>query len=101
MQIVTNQELEQMKSNGDKILVDFYGTWCGPCMALIPTLESLEGEYPSVKFVKIDVDKNRDYIMDIGIRSVPTVMFFNGTDKVNESNGMKTIEYYKEHLNSL
>lgn len=101
MQIVTSQELEQMKSNGDKILVDFFATWCGPCKALIPLLESLEGEYPSVKFVKMDVDQNRDYIMDIGIRSVPTVMFFNGTEKVNESAGMKNSEYYKEHLNSL
>lgn len=98
---VNKKELEEMKLNGDKILVDFYGTWCGPCKSLMPLLESIEGEYPSVKFVKMDVDQNRDYIMDIGIRSVPTVMVFNGGDLVNSSAGLNNAMFYKGILNTL
>jgi thioredoxin 1 len=101
MQLVTSQELEEMKSNGDKVLVDFYATWCGPCKSLMPLLESIEGEYSSVKFVKMDVDQNRDYIMELGIRSVPTVMVFNGNEMVNSSAGLNNAMFYKGILNTL
>ena len=101
MQLVTSQELEEMKSNGDKVLVDFYATWCGPCKSLMPLLESIEGEYSSVKFVKMDVDQNRDYIMELGIRSVPTVMVFNGSEMVNSSAGLNNAMFYKGILNTL
>jgi len=101
MQLVTSQELEEMKSNGDKVLVDFYATWCGPCKSLMPLLESIESEYSSVKFVKMDVDQNRDYIMELGIRSVPTVMVFNGSETVNSSAGLNNAMFYKGILNTL
>jgi thioredoxin 1 len=101
MQLVTSQELEEMKSNGDKVLVDFYATWCGPCKSLMPLLESIESEYSSVKFVKMDVDQNRDYIMELGIRSVPTVMIFNGGEMVNSSAGLNNAMFYKGILNTL
>jgi thioredoxin 1 len=98
---VNKKELEEMKLNGDKILVDFYGTWCGPCKQLMPLLESIESEYPSVKFVKMDIDQNRDYIMELGIRSVPTVMVFNGSEMVNSSAGLNNVMFYKGILNTL
>jgi len=98
---VNKKELEEMKLNGDKILVDFYGTWCGPCKQLMPLLESFESQYPSVKFVKMDVDQNRDYVMDAGMRSVPTVMIFNGSELVNSTAGLKDMNFYKEILNTL
>jgi thioredoxin 1 len=101
MQLVTSQELEEMKSNGDKVLVDFYATWCGPCKSLMPLLQSIEGQNSSVKFVKMDVDQNRDYIMELGIRSVPTVMVFNGSEMVNSSAGLNNVMFYKGILNTL
>lgn len=101
MQIVTNEELEQLKLNGEKILVDFYADWCGPCKMLMPRLETMESEYPNVKFVKLNVDHSKDYTVSMGIRSVPTVVFFDGTKLINQSSGIQSDGHYKTYLSQL
>lgn len=98
MQIVTSEELEQMKFRGEKVLADFYADWCGPCKMLIPRLEKMESDYPDVKFVKVNVDHNREYSMDLGIRSVPTVMFFEGSKMIGQTAGAQSDDFYKKYL---
>jgi thioredoxin 1 len=101
MEKITTQELEQLKLSGEKILVDFYGTWCGPCRMLFPILEQLSTDFPNVKFVKIDVDQNREGSMDYGIRGVPTVLIFNGTTELSRTSGVRPDQFYKDVLNTL
>jgi thioredoxin 1 len=101
MQIVTSEELEQMKFRGEKVLADFYADWCGPCKMLIPRLERMETDFPDVKFVKVNVDHNRDYSMDMGIRSVPTIMFFEGSKMIGQSTGAQSDDFYKKYLSQL
>lgn len=98
MELVTSQQLEEMKSNGDKLLIDFFAEWCGPCKMIMPKLESFESEFPDVKFVKVDIDKSRDYVMELGIRSVPTIMVYNGKETVDTSIGVKPDMHYKDIL---
>jgi thioredoxin 1 len=98
MELVTSQELEQMKSNKQKLFIDFFAEWCGPCKMIIPKLESFESDFPDIKFVKVDIDKNRDYVMKLGIRSVPTIMVFNGDEIVDTSIGAKPDIHYKDIL---
>lgn len=101
MELITSQQLEEMKSNGDKVLVDFFATWCGPCKMLIPRLELLSTQYPDIKFVKIDVDQNREFAMNMGIRSVPMVHVYNGETLVHTSIGVQPDSKYKEILSTL
>ena len=101
MELITSQQLQEMKSNGDKLLVDFFASWCGPCKMLIPRLELLETQYPNVKFVKLDVDENREYAMEMGLRSVPTVQIFNGEELLTTSAGVQPDNFYKDYLSKL
>jgi thioredoxin 1 len=98
---VTGEQLEQLKKEGKNILLDLYGVWCGPCKQLMPKLEQLETQYDNVVFVKMDVDKNQDYAIEMGIRSIPTVMFFKGEELINRSQGAQTDGFYKDILNNL
>jgi thioredoxin 1 len=98
---VNGEQLEQLKNEGKNILLDLHGLWCGPCKQLMPKLEQLEKEYENVVFVKMDVDKNMDYALDLGIRSVPTVMLFKGEELVNRSQGAQPDRFYKDILNNL
>lgn len=101
MELVTAAQLEELKSSGQPVLVDYFANWCGPCKALIPRLEKLEGEYPNVKFVKVNVDENMDHSVEMGIRSVPTVIILKDGAEFNRSSGANADAFYKDALNSL
>ncbi len=61
----------------DVVLVDFFGTWCGPCQALMPILKDVKDELgDALKIVKIDIDKNRELATQYQVRSVPTMILF-------------------------
>ena len=60
----------------DKVLVDFYATWCGPCKMLGPVLEELSEERDNLTIVKMDVDQCPRLSQKYGVMSVPTLLLF-------------------------
>ena len=75
----------------DKVLVDFYAEWCGPCKMLAPNLEKLD-----YNILKVDVDKFQDLAISYGVMSVPTLILFKGGKKINKSIGYLDIDELKE-----
>lgn len=62
----------------DKVLVDFYANWCGPCKMIAPELEKVESD---IKVVKVDVDEFEELAREYGVMSIPTlIMFENGKE---------------------
>lgn len=101
MKEITTQELKELQLQGKKILVDLKARWCGPCRTLIPRLDEMATQYENVEFVAVDVDDNREGCVELGIRSVPTVMIFDGDKLVDRSSGVNDDSYYKNILNTL
>lgn len=64
--------------NGEKpVLVDFYATWCGPCKAMAPIIDSVAIELKDkVRVLKIDIDKNQTAASHYKIQGVPTLIVF-------------------------
>jgi len=61
------------------VLVDFWGEWCGPCKAMLPTLEQLAADYAGrAKIVKVEMDKNQQTAMAWRVRAAPTLLLFKG-----------------------
>ncbi len=85
-QAVTTQNFEQDVLNSDvPVLVDFWATWCGPCLAMAPVIDALAEKYEGkAKIVKLDVDENREIAGKYQIRSIPTLMVFKGGEVVEK-----------------
>lgn len=67
------------------VVVDFWAEWCGPCKAIAPVIDELSEEYlGKVKFGKVNVDFNQQTAMNYGIRSIPSLLFFNNGSVVNQ-----------------
>ena len=62
------------------VLLYMYAHWCTPCEEVTPILENLAEEYDAeeVTFLKLDVDKNPDLAVSLGIRAIPAVLLFRG-----------------------
>lgn len=56
--------------------IDFFATWCGPCRYVAPILSKMSLDYPTVSFMKVDVDKHYGVSQTYGISAMPTFIFF-------------------------
>jgi len=86
---VTDQtfETEVMQSN-TPVLVDFWAAWCGPCLALGPTIESVADEQAGrVKVCKINVDENPNVAAKFGVRSIPAIFLFKNGQNLGQMVG--------------
>jgi thioredoxin 1 len=82
-----NFEAEVLQS--DKLsVVDFWAPWCGPCLALGPTIDALSTEYAGkVNVGKVNVDENPNLSVNFGITSIPCVLFIKGGQVVDKQVG--------------
>ena len=71
----------------EKVLVDFYATWCGPCQLISPIIEEVAKEHEKIKIIKIDVDKFPELSRKYGIMSIPTLMVFSRGKEVKKHIG--------------
>ncbi|RPI53756.1 MAG: thioredoxin [Deltaproteobacteria bacterium] len=86
---VTDAEFESQVLKADKpVLVDFWASWCGPCLAIAPVIEELAGEYDGkVMVAKMDVDKSPATPGRYGIRAIPTLILFKDGQVVEQITG--------------
>ncbi len=82
---ITSENFESLKSGNLPLVVDFWATWCGPCRTMGPIIEELSKEYEGRVIIgKCDVEENDDLAMDLGIRNIPTILFFKNGEQVDK-----------------
>ncbi|CAO2201540.1 unnamed protein product [Urochloa humidicola] len=77
---VSAKELEELVRGERKVplIVDFYATWCGPCVQMAQDIEMLAVEYEdNALFVKVDTDDEYEFAKDMQVRGLPTLYFFS------------------------
>ena len=94
---VTEATFKQEVLESDKpVLVDFWATWCGPCMRQGPIVEALAEEGYNVG--KIDVDQEMGLAQQFKVMSIPTLLIFKGGQEVHRLVGLTSKEDLKKLL---
>lgn len=98
MEHITSNNFDE-KIKKDRVLVDFYATWCGPCKMLSPVFESVSEEIKDTKFIKVDVDKFEELCRNYKVMSVPTLILFENGKEVKRKIGFIPKEQLIKFIN--
>ncbi len=105
MRELKQEQFDEIINNSEKpVLVDFFATWCGPCKAMHPILESVEESETGLKydFYQVDVDQAPELSQRFGIMAVPTLAIFKDGNLLYKQAGVHQApqleQLLKDHL---
>jgi thioredoxin 1 len=97
---ITGQELKTKIEAGESVMVAFTAPWCGPCRMYKPTFGKVS-ESSEIPMYLMDVEKDGEYAVQLGIRAVPTTkLFSNGVEMFTKS-GMLSETELKSVINNV
>jgi thioredoxin 1 len=81
---LTDASFEEAIKKHSVSLVDFWASWCGPCLSLAPTIEELAREYgEKILIAKLDVDENPKTAESFQVYSIPTMVVMKNGKEVD------------------
>jgi len=83
-------------------MVDFWAPWCGPCRMVAPFVEELAKEYAGrVIVAKMNTDEHQEWPRHLGIRGIPTLIFFRGGEEVDRIIGAQPKKSIQAKLDAM
>jgi thioredoxin 1 len=99
---ITSVDLQEKINKGEKLIIEFWAEWCGPCRMMKPIFERISNENTSdVQMYTMNVDMNREVGASLGIRSIPTIKVINGGEVTETKVGMLNEDQLKSMLTEL
>ena len=98
----TDQTAREAIESGKVVVIDFWATWCGPCIKLGPVVEELAEKYAEKAVIgKLNIDDNDEIASENRVRNIPTVLFFKGGELKDRSVGLVKLSDLEDKLTKL
>ena len=96
--IHNNNFQEEVMNSQQKVLIDFWAPWCGPCQMVLPIIDEIAAERSDIKVCKINVDENPELAKRFRVMSIPTLIVMEKGEIVNRATGARPKESILELL---
>lgn len=73
---VTKDNIDEIVTKNELVILDFWAAWCGPCKAFAPAFEAASDKYPDVVFGKVNTEEQQELAGQFQIRSIPNLTLF-------------------------
>jgi len=100
--LITNENFEKEVTQSQlPVVIDMFAPWCGPCQQMLPIFDELAKELEDkYKFVKINIDNNRELAVQYNVSSIPTFVFIKEGKVIAKETGSMSKEVFKEKIES-
>jgi len=71
---LTTKDFNETLDKEGIVIIDFWASWCGPCIKFAPIFEKAAEEYPDVVFGKVNIDEQQAIATQYGVHSVPNIL---------------------------
>ena len=80
---------QEVLNSENKVLLDFWAPWCGPCRMVSPIIEEVAQERADIKVGKVNIDEQPELAKEFGIMSIPTLVVLEKGKIVNQAVGAR------------
>ena len=89
-----------ISSQSNLVLVDFWAEWCGPCKQISPILEEIANEKDNLNILKLNIDENPANPQKYNVRGIPTLMLFKDGKLIDTKIGSLPKSSLEDWINS-
>ena len=91
---------DDISSQSNLVLVDFWAEWCGPCKQISPILEEIANEKDNLNILKLNIDENPATPQKYNVRGIPTLMLFKDGKLIDTKIGSSPKSSLEDWINS-